>query len=736
MLAVRGVVRHVVRLAHVPFLGGALRVVAEGVVEALEVGQVRHVLDQRLHPRLEGRLLRLAALGEPLLGPPRHVGEGLDQVREVAPRVVDVDLDEHAVARRLVDLDVVLAGEQRLELGAVVAGGATEQRDPRRVEVELVVVERPDRVGHRPARRAPVGEARLPVLGGDHLGRRGRAEVLGDQRVRVDRPPHLDRQLDGPPDQLVALELHLPARHVERGDDLQIGRGRGVGEERLLEGGLDRVEVLIGDHDDRALAERRHRLVHGVGLVDAHPHLVRVRQELQVQELGVLRIQLAGAGLERLVALAVLGVVHQLADGRRRAHRRAPPQERREAREPEPRLVPEEDEVGLDGQALQHRPLDVGDVAVEGAVGQHHQLRAVQLALRLQLQERLLDRLDGQAAVHRVLGEREGVDVERLGAGQHQPVVVRLVAVAVDQDDVARLEQRLVDDLVRRRRAVGDEEAAVAAERAGRLVLRDLDVAGRLEQAVEAAGGRRRLGEEQVGPVELAHVADPVRLEDRLPAGHRQRVEGADRPLRVPLEVVEVRRLVAVLHAVEDRQVDLHRLLDPVEDPPDRRRLRGAGQPGDVAVGREIDVELRPPPAHQLRQEDPEIAAPRRLGDLHLAGQDLAQHRHRVLRGVPEAVADHDRLEIGVEDHGEHRVLEAADHDRLVDELVLDAPQPAEGLPDLRPHGPLGGRDEQDLEVRPPALTAADRRRQDVGQMGLALLVRLPGFLVIPVAVG
>ena len=380
--------------------------------------------------------------------------------------------------------------------------------------------------------------------------------------------------------------------------------------------------------------------------------------------------------------------------------------------------------------------LDVGDVAVEGAVGQHHQPRAVQLAFRLQLEERLLDRLDGEAAVHRVLGEREGVDVERLGAGQHQPVVVRLVAVAVDEDDVARPEQRLVDDLVRRRGAVGDEEAAVAAEGAGGLVLRDLDVAGRLEQAVEAAGGRRRFGEEQVDAVELAHVADPVGLEDRLPAGHRQRVEGADRALGVVLEIVEVRRLVAVLHPVEDRQVDLHRLLDPVEDAPDGRRLVGAGEPGDVAVRREVDVELRTPPAHHLRQEDPEIAALRRLGDLHLTGEDLAQHRHRVLRGVAEAVADHHRLEIRVEHDGEDRVLEAPDHDRLVDELVLDAPQPAEGLPDLRPHRPLGGRDEQDLEVRPPALTAADRGRQDVGDMGLALLVRLPGLLVIPVAVG
>ena len=146
VLDVGGVVGHVVRLAHVPFLGGALRVVAEGVVEALEVGQVRHVLDQRLHPRRKAARSVPAALGEPLVDRPRHVGEGLDQVREVAPRVVDVDLDEHAVARGLVDLDVVLAGEQRLELGAVVPRGAAEQRDPGRIEVELVVVQRADRV--------------------------------------------------------------------------------------------------------------------------------------------------------------------------------------------------------------------------------------------------------------------------------------------------------------------------------------------------------------------------------------------------------------------------------------------------------------------------------------------------------------------------------------------------------------------------------------------------------------
>ena len=111
-----GVVGHVVRLAHVAFLGGALRVVAEGVVEAAEVRQVRHVLDEGLHPRLEGRASSSPPSASRFSIVARDVGQRLDQVREVAARVVDVDLDEHAVARGLVDLDVVLAGEQRLEL--------------------------------------------------------------------------------------------------------------------------------------------------------------------------------------------------------------------------------------------------------------------------------------------------------------------------------------------------------------------------------------------------------------------------------------------------------------------------------------------------------------------------------------------------------------------------------------------------------------------------------------------
>jgi hypothetical protein len=180
------------------------------------------------------------------------------------------------------------------------------------------------------------------------------------------------------------------------------------------------------------------------------------------------------------------------------AHRGARPQERREPRESEPGLVPQEDQVRLDREAFLHHAADVVDVAVEGAVGQVDHLGAVEPAVRLQVQQRLLDAAQRHRAVHRVFRHREGLDIERLRARQHRAVVMRLVAVAVHDHDVAGREQRLHRHLVRRRGAVGDEEHLIGAEGARRLLLRLLDVARWLQQAVQTAGGRAALGQEQV----------------------------------------------------------------------------------------------------------------------------------------------------------------------------------------------------------------------------------------------
>ena len=155
---------------------------------------------------------------------------------------------------------------------------------------------------------------------------------------------------------------------------------------------------------------------------------------------------------------------------------------------------------------------------------------------------------------------------------------MRLVAVAVDDDDVARRNQRLHHHLVAGRRAVGDEEHVVGAEGARRHVLRLLDVAGGLQKAVEAAGCGAAFSQEQVDAVELAHVADPAGAEHRLAARDRQRMEGADRALRIALQIVEERRLVARLDALENGEVQSRALL-----PPHRRSGGRRPTPGEAA---------------------------------------------------------------------------------------------------------------------------------------------------------
>ena len=213
-----------------------------------------------------------------------------------------------------------------------------------------------------------------------------------------------------------------------------------------------------------------------------------------------------------------------------------------------------------------------------------------------------------------------------------------------------------------------------------------------------------------VGPVELAHVADPVRLEDRLAARDRQRVEGADRLLRVLLEVVEERRLEALRHAGQDREVDLERLLDLVEDAADVTGRRGiAGDLLHVAPAQQVDVELRADALERGGQPGPVLLRRARVGvQSRLRREQFAQDGRVVPGRERKSVADHHGLDGAVEQRGEERVLEAADHDALVDELILRPAQAAEVLRDPRPARRRRRGDDQELEIRPPRLARVE----------------------------
>ena len=370
-----------------------------------------------------------------------------------------------------------------------------------------------------------------------------------------------------------------------------------------------------------------------------------------------------------------------------------------EAAEGEPRLVPEEHEVRLDGQTLLHHPLDVVEDAVERAVGEHQHLDAIELARPLEGEQLALDLGERDRAVHRVLVERVRVEVAHLGAGQHQPVVMRLVAVPVDEHDVARADIRLADDLVRRRRAVGDEVRAARAERLRGQILGLAQRTGRLQQRVEPAAGGRRLGQEDVEAVEVDHVLDPVRAHHGLALADGQRVERPGRPVCVRTQRVEERGPVAVRDAVQDGQVQLEQSLPGVEHPAEVR-AQAAGHLFDRDLGHQVDVELGPDRGELVGQDLGAFlwrALVEPLADRRV--DELVEPAQVVGRRVPEPAPDDTGLEGRVHPHRDDGLLAAADHDDVVDELIV-RPAPAADVLTQRPL--LVGRhplDHQHLEI-------------------------------------
>ena len=196
--------------------------------------------------------------------------------------------------------------------------------------------------------------------------------------------------------------------------------------------------------------------------------------------------------------------------------------------------------------------LDVVDHAVVGALGDRQDPRlGVRVLLQRLAGERV--RLDLLADVLRLeLVARDRPDDAEVVARRRQEhgnrmrhgdrVQDRLVAVAVDQHDVARRHVGVPDDLVRGRGAVGDEEQVVGAEDARGVALRGGHRAGMVEQLAEFVDGIADVGAQHVLAEELVeHLAERV-----LQEGH---------PARVPRAVPRIGALVGVLdQLLEERR--------------------------------------------------------------------------------------------------------------------------------------------------------------------------------------
>ncbi len=191
------------------------------------------------------------------------------------------------------------------------------------------------------------------------------------------------------------------------------------------------------------------------------------------------------------------------------------------------------------------------------------------------------------------------------------------MAVAVDHHHVARPDHVVPDDLVRRRRAVGDEEEVIAAEDARGVALARRHRPGVVEQLPQFLDGVAHVGAQQVLAEELVeHVAHRA-LQERDPAGVPRAVPGVRPVLRVVGERAEERRREAVevgaRLAHDVARDELGRVLEHVDEAVQLAQHVVRDVPGGARLAVEEDRDVRVPPADLLHER--------------------AQPQHRVLAG-------------------------------------------------------------------------------------------------------
>lgn len=202
-------------------------------------------MHQGLHAPFERNSLFVATVAKLLVDVLRQLQEHPDEQCHVTAGVIDVRLQKNAVAGGLVELDVVSLRQDPLKLRTVKSGMTAHERETRRIEKEFIVSDafggvEPGRSGGK-----EVLEAARPELFWYQLVITEHLEVLGDDGVGIDLTADFQGDLNRIRDESVALKLHLSPGHIETGDELLVGAGRSMSEDRLVELFLDGVIVYV-----------------------------------------------------------------------------------------------------------------------------------------------------------------------------------------------------------------------------------------------------------------------------------------------------------------------------------------------------------------------------------------------------------------------------------------------------------------------------------------------------------
>ena len=180
--------------------------------------------------------------------------------------------------------------------------------------------------------------------------------------------------------------------------------------------------------------------------------------------------------------------------------------------------------------------------------------------------------------------------------------------------------------------------------------------------------------------------------------------------------------------------MQLERLLDLIEDSPDRIGAHIAGELLHVAIREEVDVQLRAEPPQNVGEVERRSSSP--ISACDAVGLEKRADQRRLLLGAQgEPFVERDGRQIGVHDRGCNGVLGAADDQRLVDELILRPPQPTDFVDHVLPARGLVRGNEKHLEIGPECCAAAKGGREPIGRNVGDFVAALPFggiVLVIP----
>src|SRR6266576_4326847 len=174
----------------------------------------------------------------------------------------------------------------------------------------------------------------------------------------------------------------------------------------------------------------------------------------------------------------------------------------------------------------------------------------------------------------------------------------------------------------------------------------------------------------------MTEIANPVGIENRLPTSYWQRVKRADRTSRIIFEIVEIRCVVALIDSLHESEVDLHQIIEPVENAPDVFGIEMTGHLLDRAIHDQINVQLGANLPNGPGQSDSVILWLQRTGLLPQVLLQVSAQQWRVELGFEAEVVLYDNgLHIGIQDHAEHAFFKTRHRHRLVDKRVFRTTQ-------------------------------------------------------------